>query len=642
MHRPQLRLLTAAAVTLCASLPALAQQPPSTTSPDTVRTRTPIKHMVIIVGENRSFDHLFATYQPPPGQTVWNLLSEGIVRPDGSSGPNYKLAIQNTATEPGNTYQQSPAIAGPYATLPPPFTDGAPKRPSDTKPPPFATIAAAQAADYGIDANDLSLLITGATGLPKGTIDTRITNVNDLPPGPYQLTNGKQLTDNDYTGSPVHRFYQMHQQTDCNIAYATPQKPSGCRGDLFAWVEATVSAGSNGKPPPGPITEVTTREGAIAMGFYNMATGDEPYFAALARQYTLADNYHQPFMGGTGADSIMISAADAYWYSDGHGRPKAPPANQIENPNPQPGTVNYYIQDGYSGGSYSDCSDAQAPGVGSVLTYLKNLPYHPNPNCEPGHYYLLNNYDPGYFGNGEVDTVDRFAIPPVSTPTIGDVMIAHGISWAYFGEGWNQYLAHPRDPANVYCNICSPFQYETSIMTDASLREAHLKDTQDLYQDIRRGYMPSVSFVKPGELNDGHPASSKFDIFAAYTKKIISMIQSQPQLWGSTAIFVTVDEGGGYYDSGYIQPLDFFGDGTRIPLIVVSPFSTGGRVVHSYGDHASLVKFIEANWSLPPITHRSRDNLPDPVASSNNPYVPTNPPAIGDLMDMFDFHGGGG
>jgi phospholipase C len=642
MHSPQLRVLTVAAVAVCASMPALAQQPPSTISSDTAPTRTPIKHMVIIVGENRSFDHLFATYRPPSGQTVWNLLSEGIVRSDGSSGPNYKLAIQNTATQPDNTYQQSPTIIGPYATLPPPFTDSAPEQPSNTKPPPFATITAAQVADYGIEANDLYLLITGATGLPKGTIDTRITNVNELAPGPYQLTNGKQLTDNDYTGSPVHRFYQMRQQTDCNIAYATPRKLSGCREDLFAWVEATVSAGSDGKPPPGPITEATTKEGAIAMGFYNMAAGDEPYFAALARRYTLADNYHQPFMGGTGADSIMIGAADAYWYSDGHGHPKAPPANQIENPDPQPGTTNYYTQDGYYGGSYSDCSDARAPGVGSVVVYLKSLPYHPNPNCEPGHYYLLNNYDPGYFGNGEVDTIDGFVIPPVSTATIGDVMIAHGMSWAYFGEGWNQYLTNPLDPADVYCNICNPFQYETSIMTDPSVRGAYLKDTQDLYQDIRRGYLPSVSFVKPGELNDGHPDSSKFDIFASFTKKIISMIQSQPQLWRSTAIFVTVDEGGGYYDSGYIQPLDFFGDGTRIPLIVVSPFSTGGRVVHSYSDHASLVKFIEANWSLPPITHRSRDNLPNPVASADNPYVPANPPAIGDLMDMFDFHGGGG
>ena len=43
-----------------------------------------------------------------------------------------------------------------------------------------------------------------------------------------------------------------------------------------------------------------------------------------------------------------------------------------------------------------------------------------------------------------------------------------------------------------------------------------------------------------------------------------------------TAIFITFDEGGGYYDSGYVQPLDFFGDGTRIPLIVVSPYTEAG------------------------------------------------------------------
>ena len=114
------------------------------------------------------------------------------------------------------------------------------------------------------------------------------------------------------------------------------------------------------------------------------------------------------------------------------------------------------------------------------------------------------------------------------------------------------------------------------------------------------------------------------------------MIQAHPELWADTAIFITVDEGGGYYDSGYIQPLDFFGDGTRIPLIVVSPFSRGGRVVHTYYDHVSLLKFIEKNWSLPTITHRSRDNLPNPIAASDDPYVPSNSPAIGDLMEMFD------
>ena len=75
----------------------------------------------------------------------------------------------------------------------------------------------------------------------------------------------------------------------------------------------------------------------------------------------------------------------------------------------------------------------------------------------------------------------------------------------------------------------------------------------------------------------------------------------------------------------------------RIPLIVVSPFARGGRVVHSYNDHASVVKFIERNWGLAPLSHRSRDNLPNPRMDDDNPYVPRNMPAVGDLFDMFDF-----
>lgn len=68
----------------------------------------------------------------------------------------------------------------------------------------------------------------------------------------------------------------------------------------------------------------------------------------------------------------------------------------------------------------------------------------------------------------------------------------------------------------------------------------------------------------------------------------------------------------------------------------MSPFSKGGHVKHSYTDHVSILKFIEKNWNLPPISKRSRDNLPNPQQDDGS-YVPTNRPAIGDLMDMFDF-----
>ena len=64
-------------------------------------------------------------------------------------------------------------------------------------------------------------------------------------------------------------------------------------------------------------------------------------------------------------------------------------------------------------------------------------------------------------------------------------------------------------------------------------------------------------------------------------KKIMDPLTANPELFATTVLFITMDEGGGFYDSGYIQPLDFFGDGPRIPLIAVSPFSTGGHISHT-------------------------------------------------------------
>jgi phospholipase C len=164
----------------------------------------------------------------------------------------------------------------------------------------------------------------------------------------------------------------------------------------------------------------------------------------------------------------------------------------------------------------------------------------------------------------------------------------------------------------------------------------HIQDSANLYTDIAKQTLPAVSIVKPSGYIDGHPASSKLQLFEGFVKKIVDQVQASPYA-KDTAIFITFDEGGGYYDSGYVQPLDFFGDGTRIPLIVVSPYVKAGHISHAYSDHVSILKFIERNWSLPPVTHRSRDNFPNPVVSNDNPYVPLNSPALGDLFDLFDF-----
>jgi phospholipase C len=699
-------------------------------SPGTLgRPISPIKHVIVIIGENRSFDHIFATYQPQPGQKVQNLLSEGIVRLDANKnaieGPNFAKAQQLAATDAGPTDSfllSPPKKEFPNNTLPAPLTGGAAGAQgyftnaacTASANPTACAEAIAQVTETGLpadsaadstDADHLTYyqsLVAGGTGQASHVPDERIANVTDLPAGPFQLT-GSTLPYIGYAASPVHRFYQMWQQLNCSLRHASWENPAGCNGKLFSWVEVTVGAGTDGTAQPSNFsTEYspsakTTGEGSTALGFYNVQRGDAPYFTYLADSYAMSDNFHQSVNGGTGANHIMLGHGDALWFSvqnpkdPAHNLPATPPenftyatnpagyggvVNEIENPNPARGTNNWYTEDGYGtddnegllqpqwvtaqqnggpvifgGGSYSNCADPSQPGVKPIHDYLAALRI--DPHCEPGHYYLLNNYNPGYFGNGNNAYVDHnpantpFTIPPSTVPSIGDSLISANISWKYYGDQWNAYVPDPYDqnygvpgPASdEYCNICNPFQYDTSIMANATVRQQHIQDTVDLYADISNGTLPAVSFVKPSGLVDGHPSSSKLDLFEGFVRKIVDQVESSPYA-ADTAIFITMDEGGGYYDSGYVQPLDYFGDGTRIPLIVVAPkqyLPAKGYISHRYADHVSILKFIERNWGLAPVTHRSRDNFPNPLSLPENPYVPLNAPALDDLFDFFRF-----
>ncbi|HXJ01871.1 MAG TPA: alkaline phosphatase family protein, partial [Micropepsaceae bacterium] len=126
---------------------------------------TPIQHVIIIVGENHTFDNLFGTYQPKSGQKISNLLSKGIVYADGTPGPNFSKAAQKIGND-RSLYHAKTATTGSYVTLPQPYT-------------------------------------TSGIGLPPGVPDTRFPT--DLPNGPYQIS--KYVPYAAYTGDPVHRFF---------------------------------------------------------------------------------------------------------------------------------------------------------------------------------------------------------------------------------------------------------------------------------------------------------------------------------------------------------------------------------------------------------------------------------------------------
>jgi phospholipase C len=584
-------------------------------------TETPIEHVIVVIPENRSYDHTFGTYHPRHDQSASNILSKGIVNADGTPGPNFAAGAQFMVA-PQSTYYINAPVKTPYAVLPPPDTLGAPTAQSNTAPP-FTSLQIA-AIEQDLEPADLVLLTTGATGLPTRSVDTRVTNATTLPNGPFQLT-GPTMPYDAYTGDTIHRFYQMWQQSDCSVANATRHNPSGCLNDLFDFVNITFSTNDNGVGNP--------------MAFFNVNDGDAPLFKQLADEFASSDNFHQSVMGGTAANHSMLGTGDMVFFSDGNGNAMTPAANLIANPNPKPATNNNYTVDG----NWGQCADATQPGVAPITTYLASLPYHPSPNCEAGHYYMINNINPAYLPNGQLRTTGNF-VPPSTRRSIGDALNDKGISFAYFGGAYNAAVnlangsTNPADAIGAaYCQICNPFQYSKSIMGDPVQRAAHIKDTSDLFADIANDTLPAVSFAKPDGLLDGHPQSSKLGLFEAYLKNILDRLDQNPQLKKKTAVFVVFDEGGGYWDSGFQQPLDFFGDGPRIPFLAISRYSHGGKVSHTYNDHVSILKFIERNWRFDPLTARSRDNLPNPIARKDNAYVPVNMPAIGDLFDLFDF-----
>ncbi len=227
-------------------------------------TSTPIKHVIVIIGENRTFDHVFATYQPRHGESVSNLLSKGIVNCGRNTGPQLfpRQPVLRNRQQPRHVSTQSLRQRHLFRSA-----SGACRwihhaAISRCRRPPWRMKTVLPSSYY-------IYLTTGGTGLAHGAVDTRIPNAAALPSGPFQITSATHPYD-AYDNSPVHRFYQMWQQFDCNAANATRSNPTGCRADLFPWVETTIGAGSNGLPQPAGFNDTSTKEGSTSMGFYNV------------------------------------------------------------------------------------------------------------------------------------------------------------------------------------------------------------------------------------------------------------------------------------------------------------------------------------------------------------------------------------
>ncbi len=182
-----------------------------------------------------------------------------------------------------------------------------------------------------------------------------------------------------------------------------------------------------------------------------------------------------------------------------------------------------------------------------------------------------------------------------SLPTILD---AHGISWKYYSQYgiWDAPLflqSYYKSPNNI-------------------------RDSSQFVSDVQAGKLPTISWLMPpsGDSSDHPPAH--IQIAQNWVAEQINAIMKS-SYWSDTAIFLTWDDWGGFYDHVTPPVLDGDGLGLRVPLIVISPYTPKGTISHKQGEFASFDTFIEDNWNLPNLGQR------DSLKQTSN------------LMDFFDF-----
>lgn len=364
-----------------------------------------------------------------------------------------------------------------------------------------------------------------------------------------------------------------------------------------------------------------------------MQQGDVPFFKSLADQYTVGDNYHQPVIGGTGPNSVLLGFADQVFFGDGAGNAATPPAGSVYNPDPEPGTLNLYT----ARKQWFNCSDATQPGIKPILDYLGKLPYPVQTKCDADHYYNAVNIKPAWTPQGGTPS-GVGAIPPVTMTSIGDLLSAKNIPWKYYGGGYNASgTGTPLD--GLYCNICNPFEYQLTY--PAMPRRPHARRHRSVRRSEER-HLTSRVLCQAGR-HHGRP-SGILEI-----RSVRSICQehhrARPGQQGA------VGEHGDFRHGGRgrrllrlrVHPAGrFLRHRSAHSDDAVSRFSEGGHITHVYAEHSSFVKFVERNWYLGKLSDRSRDNLPDPRLDSDTPYIPANMPAIGDLFDMFNFDRDGG
>jgi phospholipase C len=494
-----------------ASAPASAPAP-TVSAQDALTTATPIKHLVVIFGENRSFDHYFGTYpnaQNPVGEPAFT-------------------AAANTPTQINNLNQKSLLTSNPNF---------------------LNTANNAFAAGSGIN--------------------------------PFRLDRSQANTNG-----------QSHDYRNEQLAY------DNGAADLFPKYTGNNGASSGS----------TFGTPGLVMGYYDGNTVQALW--NYAQNFAMSDNMYTDTYGPSTPGAIEVISGQTNGVIPANG------AAQGDN----------IIADGAGGFTMNGDSDPTGDTCSSTAANDNATMSSANKNIGD----LLNAKNiswGGFMGGFDLTATNPNGTTACKRSTYSSVLGATKADYVPH-HNWFQYypttanLAHTRPTSTALIGQTDP-------LDSTATPVHHQYDVNDFFAAVKAGNFPSVSYLKAPAVGDGHPGNSDpLDEQAFYTK-VVNFLEQQPD-WKNTAVILTYDDSDGWYDHAYSTPTTSSfdttadqlngvgtcnaagatqgvgvtgaavngrcGPGTRVPLIVVSPYARSNYIDHTLITQASVVKFIEDNW----------------------------------------------
>ena len=393
-----------------------------------------------------------------------------------------------------------------------------------------------------------------AAGIPYSTLPAPIEVLGFqyalLANQPFHLAPYIPASDN-VPWDPSHHFFRMFAQIN------------GGRMDQF------VALALEKKLPPHYDFAETNRmrtmfadskpSGAV-LGYYTRA--DIPHYHHLADEYVLFDRFFQAMSGGSTGNALYMVA-----------------------------------------GRSAVSAKAPKSQMGEIAKAVFDMPYD-----EKG---ILINDLPPVNGPTEISLAHLKLAPAPDEqtyPNVGDRLDAAGLGWAWYNEDWNKVKPWALktafgpgdgsaviDTIDMYVPHHNPFQYYPGWAN--YVKTGHMRDSEDFFADAKAGKLPAVSFIKATGAHDEHPQDSAPQWGEAWVMRVLKAL-GESKLWERTAIVITYDEGGGFWDHVAPPRPDAYGCGTRIPALLISPYARRGYVDHKVADTTSVLAMIEGRFGL--------------------------------------------